>query len=1104
MPDILPAGMARVTRMADLPSQRWFRDALFKHLAPPFAGLALTMVGEPVAAAAATGITAILMHRFTTHEDLSKAKQHIEDVADEAVGALAEFIEAEWPHNAVDGDVKPEAVASELASVVSQGMSEGLFFEADLDAAIVAERLRASARDDRHLNAGEQRLFDLALPRMIDVALAILAQREDFEGLAARELLGRLTDLNRRFPQILTDAFGAWLAAREGDEDSGFEARYRRSLGADLDWMELYGLNVPSFRYPLQPALVTLQLAGGGAGEARTAESVLDGLRPRRGRLLISGEAGAGKSTLLQWAAVTAAYGRKPDVDRERGGSGDGGDVRWDDVDDLALQYDTGGGRGAVRRKTGHGDGAAGNVDPKENWRTRLPLFLRLRDLETGALPESGLGCFLSSLNHLGAPPPGFVERALERGRCLILLDGVDEVEPKSRAALKRTIERICRDFPSGNYVVVTTRPKAAEEGWLADLDFAEAAVEPFTLAQKELLIDKWHEVRAPEGRQEDQGDPAAAAGRMKARLRDTPALNRIASNPLICALLCAYNEIGREFIPDRPHEIAHELSELILERRDRERGIQDKNSAPAYRTIGFANKRQLTERIAYYMMENAGPGRSVSAREDIRNLVKDFVAKIPEIGEDKADEVLRGLVERSGMLKEVAPGQLGFIHNFFKEYHASAEYVRHKDFPKLAGNGHDAAMRPVVIFTAARDDATTRMIEELLELKPGQWPVDGARFARERDLLALQCGATGRPHDFVDDLESRREGLFPPRGKREARALAELGDEAVPFLLYGRNKKARAGEQAACIRALGLIGTPRAVAALRDYSDVPTKTAAYELANYLEPLTINRLREDIGAGKTLPDRLQARIRDLSSLAGLTEMRRLYLIHTPVTDLSSLAGLTEMRRLSLHGTQVADLSPLAGLTAIQTLYLNHTPVTDLSSLAGLTAMRMLFLGHTQVADLSPLAGLTAMRMLSLLGTQVADLSPLAGLTEMRRLSLHGTQVADLSPLAKLTEMQTLHLGHTQVADLSPLARLTEMQTLHLGHTQVADLSPLARLTEIQALYLGHTRVTDLAPLAGLTSMRTLFLNGTQVTDLSPLAGLKNLEIRGVGSIGRYR
>ena len=1046
--------------MANLSSQQLFRDALFRHLAPPFAGLAATVIGGPVVGAAVTGMTAILMQRFTTHEDRSKAKRCIQEAADEAVGKLAEFINAEWPHGAVDGDVNPEVAACELASVVKRGMSEGVFFKADLDAAIIAEQLRASARDDRHLSAGEQRLFDLALPRMIDAALAILARREDFEGLTARELLGRLTALNKRIPQLVTDAVGVSLAARDGDEDSGFEARYRRSLGADLDWMELYGLNVPSFRYPLQPALVTLQLAGGGSGEARTAESVLDGLRPRRGRLLISGEAGAGKSTLLQWAAVTAAYRRKSDVDRERGGFGDGGDVRWGDVDDLALKYDTGGDRGAVYRKTGHGDSAAGNVDPKENWRTRLPLFLRLRDLEAGALPESGLGCFFSPLKHLGAPPPGFVERALTRGRCLILLDGVDEVEPESRAALKRTIERICRDYPSRNYFVITTRPEAAKEGWLADLDFTEAAVEPLTSAQKELLIDKWHEARTGEGGPEDPGDPAAAAGRMKVRLRDTPALNRIASNPLICALLCAYNAIGREFIPARPQEIARELSELILERRDRERGLQDKNSAPAYRTIGFENKRQLTELIAYHMMENAGPGRSVSAREDIRNLVKDYVARIPEIGEDKADEVLRGLVERSGMLKEVAPGQLGFIHNFFKEYHASAEYVRHQDFPKLARNGHDAAVRPVVIFTAARDGATTRMIDELMKLKPGQWPVDGARFARERDLLTLQCGATGRPHDFVDELESCRERLFPPRGKREARALAELGDEAVPFLLYGRNKKAKAGEQAACIRALGLIGTPRAEAALRDYIDVTTKTAAYELADYLEPLTINRLRKDFGAGKILPRRLQARIRDLAPLAGLTEMQRLH----------------------LDGTRVTSLLPLAELTSVQVLLLTYTRVTDLLPLAGLTAMKLLHLNRTRVTDLSPLAELTSMQALLLSGTPVTDLSPLAGLTSMKALNLRGTRVTDLSPLAGLTAMQTLDLNYTPVTDLSPLAGLTAMQML----------------------FLDGTRVTDLSPLAGLTAMQTLFLGGTPVTDLSPLDGLKNLRIHGVDSIGRYR
>ena len=386
-----------------------------------------------------------------------------------------------------------------------------------------------------------------------------------------------------------------------------------------------------------------------------------------------------------------------------------------------------------------------------------------------------------------------------------MLLDGVDEVKPESRGALKKTIESLYKDYSSDNYIIVSSRPEAAEEGWLKDLGFREASVEPLAQEQKELLIDQWFvtmSIGLAEGDEERRSESIAAAARMKGKLRQTPSLNRLASNPLLCALLCAYQQLGREFIPDKPQELARELSELILERRDRERGIQEENYSPSYRALGFDNKRELTEQIAYFIAENAKSGRSDGLRESIRNIVHRYVERISRIGGDKADEILRGFVERSGMLKETGPGRLGFIHNFFKEYHASAEYVRHQDFPKFARNGHDAVIRPVVIFTAAQDSGTTPMIRALLSLSPNEWSQQPERFQRERDLLALQCGATGRPHDFVEDLVERRAALFPPRGMREARAIAELGDEVVPYLSHAENRKAHAGEQAACIRA--------------------------------------------------------------------------------------------------------------------------------------------------------------------------------------------------------------------------------------------------------------------------------------------------------------
>ncbi len=73
-------------------------------------------------------------------------------------------------------------------------------------------------------------------------------------------------------------------------------------------------------------------------------------------------------------------------------------------------------------------------------------------------------------------------------------------------------------------------------------------------------------------------------------------------------------------------------------------------------------------------------------------------------------------------------------------------------------------------------------------------------------------------------------------------------------------------------------------------------------------------------------------LRDLTPIAGLTALQRLYLNGTGVSDLTPIAGLTALQRLTLNGTGVRDLTPIAGLTALQFLDLNGTQVRDASML----------------------------------------------------------------------------------------------------------------------------------------------------------------------------
>jgi hypothetical protein len=102
---------------------------------------------------------------------------------------------------------------------------------------------------------------------------------------------------------------------------------------------------------------------------------------------------------------------------------------------------------------------------------------------------------------------------------------------------------------------------------------------------------------------------------------------------------------------------------------------------------------------------------------------------------------------------------------------------------------------------------------------------------------------------------------------------------------------------------------------------------------------------------------------DLTELAGLKQLRGLYLFHLPVTDaqLKHLTGLKSLQTLDLSSTRVTDagLKELAGLDSLQALHLGCTKVTDagLKELAGLCRLRYLDLTDTEVTD----AGVAALQ-----------------------------------------------------------------------------------------------------------------------------------------------
>ena len=221
-----------------------------------------------------------------------------------------------------------------------------------------------------------------------------------------------------------------------------------------------------------------------------------------------------------------------------------------------------------------------------------------------------------------------------------------------------------------------------------------------------------------------------------------------------------------------------------------------------------------------------------------------------------------------------------------------------------------------------------------------------------------------------------------------------------------------------------------------------------------------------------------------------------------IQDLTGLQFATNLDTLILGewwgtGNQVSDLSPIAGLINLRLLWIGSNPISDLTPIRALTNLKDLVLNKTLVSDLSPVRGLTNLTRLGINGTYATDLSPIAGLINLERIYFSGGpdghKISDISPLAGLINLESVASWGHSISDLSPLAKLTKLENINFCGGNISNLTPLAGLTGLKELYLAGEKVSDISPLAGLTGLTRLSLEDNDISDISPLAGLTNLK-----------
>ena len=169
----------------------------------------------------------------------------------------------------------------------------------------------------------------------------------------------------------------------------------------------------------------------------------------------------------------------------------------------------------------------------------------------------------------------------------------------------------------------------------------------------------------------------------------------------------------------------------------------------------------------------------------------------------------------------------------------------------------------------------------------------------------------------------------------------------------------------------------------------------------------------------------------------------LELIDLPAIDrgIKSLAGLEYAKNLVVlegHKNPIWDLSPLAHLANLHRLYISRCNISDLTPLATLPRLEGLDLSYNRIVDVSPLAGLPQILGLELSRNKIKDVTPLANLTSLEFLHLTRNAIEDVTPLANLTSLEFLDVTRNQIEDHSALDGLLLSD---LRYDQTCDMPP---------------------------------------------------------------
>ena len=250
-------------------------------------------------------------------------------------------------------------------------------------------------------------------------------------------------------------------------------------------------------------------------------------------------------------------------------------------------------------------------------------------------------------------------------GRLLVLVDGLDELRLEDRKeAIAQLVGWLRENRTVSAIVSCRTIPWREHRGRFARLKPVTMQMAPFLPAEMQRFIRRW------------RFDEHKSADDLIHVLESRSHLQRMGQNPLMLTILTFLYSLPKYRLPDNRAEFYEVCARALLEEWDQAQAHERANR------FDRPHKEQLLARVAHWHLDSDDPEQDISQTEAHEKMG----GWLTEIGLQAGEnvQVLREIVQNSGILVSLPPDGLRFPHQTFLEYFGALYYDRYGNLASL------------------------------------------------------------------------------------------------------------------------------------------------------------------------------------------------------------------------------------------------------------------------------------------------------------------------------------------------------------------------------------------------------------------------------------